>query len=559
MIDVSNVQIIENQLISQVSAVVVGRNTTKVDISGNSIAGYVAFLMGHAIHDVDIHKNTIEVGISRLLAGVPMEYLFYLGNGSMVEAKFYDNVVKRRPRVIFYSSDGTKPNIKLNIPPTDGISITYNMKIGGNFWWDFSEECEDNNFDNFCDTPYEAEYGIKDEYPLATLRTFYACLSDITNMGYYVHSSDITKPGEYRLGADIDDLPVSGLSCFTFFVEPSPPYFFGAGHVNNVVFDCQGHTIRYNGSLYVFDVLSATNFTLKNCKIEVGPSAKGAILYATYTNTVEAPAITLINNEIISHPPALIATAPAECELPEAPKVIPDITNDKIKVFLYNNEIVSGSTALKIYCALGEITRNNITATKCMQIGNPDYFTGFGMVKAVKVYDNMLMCDVNQPIVIDSNYPETVYAWNVEPRAGYNILGGGRIGGNFWYNYSLKCNDTNFDSFCDEPFVINEQNKDEYPLSSYVLSINIPPIPTYPMLTPASVFFMLALGFSAGLEYVVSRVGSAPFGLVFATSFVIMIVLGSLLNILPGWIIIITTIVSAFLFGYIILRMVMGG
>jgi len=123
----------------------------------------------------------------------------------------------------------------------------------------------------------------------------------------------------------------------------------------------------------------------------------------------------------------------------------------------------------------------------------------------------------------------------------------------------LKCNDTNFDGFCDEPFVINAENKDEYPLSSYVLTVALPPIPTYPMLTLASVFFMLSLGFSAALEYVVSRSGSSPFGLVFGISFVVMMILGSLLNILPGWILIVVTIASAFLFGYIILRMVMGG
>jgi len=556
----SGISISNNEIISRIAGIWFSSNTSSVIVEKNGIAGFASFILETDAYNIDILRNSINVRLSKLYIGTPTRYLFFVENGSLVSARFYDNVVKGRPDVILYSMDNVPPNIKLNIPPTDGISITYNMKVGGNFWWDFSEECEDNNFDNFCDTPYEAEYGIKDEYPLATLRTFYACLSDIMNMGYYVHSSDIDKPGEYRLGADIN-ASVSGLECFRIFVEPSPPYswFTGAGHVNNVVFDCQGHTIRYNGSLYVFDVLSATNFTLKNCKIEVSPSAKGAILYATYTNTVEAPAITLINNEIISHPPALIATAPAECELPEAPKVIPDITNDKIKVFLYNNKIVSGSTALKIYCALGEITRNNITATKCMQIGNPDYFRGFGLVKAVKVYDNMMFCDIYQPIEIDSAYPQTLYAWNIKPTPGPNILGGGTIGGNFWYNYSLKCNDTNFDGFCDEPFVINAENKDEYPLSSYVLTVALPPIPAYPMLTLASVFFMLSLGFSAALEYVVSRSGSSPFGLVFGISFIVMMILGSLLNILPGWILIAVTIASAFLFGYIILRMVMGG
>gem|GEM_PF-2924356 len=554
----SGIIISNNEIISRIAGIWFSSNTSSVIVEKNGIAGFASFVLETDAYNIDIRRNSINVRLSRLYIGEPTRYLFFVENGSLVSARFYDNVVKGRPNVILYSMDNVPPNIKLNIPPTDGISITYNMKVGGNFWWNFSEECEDSNFDNFCDTPYEAEYGIKDEYPLATLRTFYACPTDIANSGYYIHSTQIEKPGEYRIGADIETS--LGPTCFTIYTEPSPPYSWisGAGRVNSVTFDCQGHSIKYNGGASVFLITSSTNFTLKNCKIEVGPDASRAILYATYTNTVDMPTISLINNEIISYPPVLVATAPAECPLPYLPEM-EEARNDKISVYLYGNRIVSSSTALQIYCALGEITKNNITADKCMKIGNPDYFRGFGLVKAVKVYDNMMFCDIYQPIEIDSAYPQTLYAWNIEPTPGPNILGGGTIGGNFWYNYSFECNDTNFDGFCDEPFVINSENKDEYPLSSYVLSINIPPIPTYPMLTPASVFFMLALGFSAGLEYVVSRVGSAPFGLVFVTSFVIMIVLGSLLNILPGWIIIITTIVSAFLFGYIILRMVMGG
>jgi len=554
----SGIIISNNEIISRIAGIWFSSNTSSVIVEKNGIAGFASFVLETDAYNIDIRRNSINVRLSRLYIGEPTRYLFFVENGSLVSARFYDNVVKGRPDVILYSMDNVPPNIKLNIPPTDGISITYNMKVGGNFWWNFSEECEDSNFDNFCDTPYEAEYGIKDEYPLATLRTFYACPTDIANSGYYIHSTQIEKPGEYRIGADIETS--LGPTCFTIYTEPSPPYSWitGAGRVNSVTFDCQGHSIKYNGGASVFLITSSTNFTLKNCKIEVGPDASRAILYATYTNTVDMPTISLINNEIISYPPVLVATAPAECPLPYLPEM-EEARNDKISVYLYGNRIVSSSTALQIYCALGEITKNNITADKCMKIGNPDYFRGFGLVKAVKVYDNMMFCDIYQPIEIDSAYPQTLYAWNIEPTPGPNILGGGTIGGNLWYNYSFECNDTNFDGFCDEPFVINSENKDEYPLSSYVLTVTLPPIPTYPMLTLASVFFMLSLGFSAALEYVVSRSGSSPFGLVFGISFIVMMIFGSLLNILPGWILIAVIIASAFLFGYIILRMVMGG
>jgi hypothetical protein len=562
IVDGSNVEIYNNTLIGKTASIWLNPNASLVNIHDNSIYGYSAFVLVTDNYNVEIRRNKVEVALSKFYSGSPMNYLFYIRNGSKISVEFYDNVVEGKLPRVLYTEDGTTPNVKLSAsPPRDGVSITYNMKIGGNFWWGYSDtdSCQDTNFDNFCDQPYEVEYGIKDEYPLAPLSTFYACPLDIANSGFYIHNTDIEKAGEYRIGADITtDQP----SCFDIYVEPSPPYawFTGVGHVNSVVFDCQGHTITYNGRGSVFNVLSSTNFTLKNCKIQVvNPNARMAILYATYTNTAEAPTISLINNEITSYVPALVATAPAECSLPEAPKdLVPEATNDKIKVYIYNNKITSSSTALKIYCALGEITKNNITANKCMQIGNPSYFTGYGLVKAVTVYDNMMMCDVNQPIVVDSSYPDTAYAWNVDPRAGVNILGGGRVGGNFWYNYSLNCNDTNYDGFCDQPFVINNNNKDFYPLSSYFLSINVPPVPTYPMLTPASVFFMLSLGISAGLEYAVRSSGSLPFGIVFGVSFLVMLLIGALTNILPAWVILVFEVAAALLAGYILIRFIGG-
>lgn len=562
IVDGSNVEIYNNILIGKTASIWLNPNASLVNIHDNSIYGYSAFVLTTDNYNVEIRRNKIEAALSKFYSGSPMNYLFYIRNGSKISVEFYDNVVEGKLPRVLYTEDGTTPNVKLSVsPPRDGISITYNMKIGGNFWWGYSDtdKCQDANFDNFCDQPYEVEYGIKDEYPLAPLSTFYACPLDIANSGFYIHNTDINKAGEYRIGADIT---TSQPSCFDIYVEPSPPYswFTGVGHVNSVVFDCQGHTITYNGTGSVFNVLSSTNFTLKNCKIQVvNPNARMAILYATYTNTAEAPTISLINNEITSYVPVLVATAPAECSLPEAPKdLVPEATNDKIKVYIYNNKIISSSTALKIYCALGEITKNNITANKCMQIGNPSYFSGFGVVKAVTVYDNLMMCDVNKPIVIDSSYPDTAYAWNVDPRAGINILGGGRVGGNFWYNYSLNCNDTNYDGFCDQPFVINDKNKDLYPLSSYSLSINVPLVPTFPMLTPASVFFMLSLGISAGLEYAVRSSGSLPFGIVFGVTFLAMLLIGALTNILPAWVILVFEVAAALLAGYILIRFIGG-
>ena len=156
----SSINVSSNEIISRLAGIWFSDNTSSVVVERNGIAGYSSFVLETDVYNIDIYKNSINVILAKLYTGFSTRYLFFVENGSLVSVRFYDNVVKGKPDVILYSMDNVPPNIKLNIPPTDGISITYNMKIGGNFWWDFSEECEDNNFDNFCDTPYEAEYGI---------------------------------------------------------------------------------------------------------------------------------------------------------------------------------------------------------------------------------------------------------------------------------------------------------------------------------------------------------------------------------------------------------------
>lgn len=66
---------------------------------------------------------------------------------------------------------------------------------------------------------------------------------------------------------------------------------------------------------------------------------------------------------------------------------------------------------------------------------------------------------------------------SVDPTAGLNVVGGNVIGGNFYDNssespagrYSFDCTDADSNGYCDDPFIVNDNITDFYPLSSYAI------------------------------------------------------------------------------------------
>jgi parallel beta-helix repeat protein len=84
------------------------------------------------------------------------------------------------------------------------------------------------------------------------------------------------------------------------------------------------------------------------------------------------------------------------------------------------------------------------------------------------IYNNII--NVSQTPVC---FGDTVYAnqWNTARRSGTRIYSNGtEIGGNYWTNpdgtgYSDTCEDSNKDGFCDQPYVLAENNTDYLPLS----------------------------------------------------------------------------------------------
>jgi hypothetical protein len=60
-------------------------------------------------------------------------------------------------------------NYTLNTTRQEGIRIYSNgTEIGGNFWNGYSDACMDDDYDGFCDVPYDSGYGM-DELPYSSL------------------------------------------------------------------------------------------------------------------------------------------------------------------------------------------------------------------------------------------------------------------------------------------------------------------------------------------------------------------------------------------------------
>ena len=65
----------------------------------------------------------------------------------------------------------------------------------------------------------------------------------------------------------------------------------------------------------------------------------------------------------------------------------------------------------------------------------------------INIYNNYLS-------LVDIDYRTTALALNTKLQAGTNIIGGIKIGGNYWSGYSQTCVDDNHSGICDSPYVI---------------------------------------------------------------------------------------------------------
>jgi len=76
------------------------------------------------------------------------------------------------------------------------------------------------------------------------------------------------------------------------------------------------------------------------------------------------------------------------------------------------------------------------------------------------IYNNVFVNEVNAIVGEgDANY------WSVKKAPSTNIVGGPYLGGNYWSSFSETCTDSDGDLICDQPYVINSNNVDRYPLA----------------------------------------------------------------------------------------------
>ncbi|MBN2014476.1 MAG: DUF2341 domain-containing protein, partial [Candidatus Altiarchaeota archaeon] len=99
------------------------------------------------------------------------------------------------------------------------------------------------------------------------------------------------------------------------------------------------------------------------------------------------------------------------------------------------------------------------------------------------IYNNLLN-NTNNFYFAGTNY--TNY-WNTTNQTGTRVYSSGtNIGGNYWTNatgtgYSDTCNDTSYDGFCDDPYILATSNRDYLPLSNkytataFHIDLNSPP------------------------------------------------------------------------------------
>jgi parallel beta-helix repeat protein len=417
-------------------------NTLSNIIANFNIGGYGIFLYNSNSNTLsNITSNSNERGIylresnSNIIKGSMFQnnyYGIYLYDSSM--NLIYDNLFNSIYNVYFGASGANYWNTTL----TQGTNIVGGPYIGGNYWGSpdgtgFSDTCSDSNNDGICDNPYTLAADNIDYLPLAKY------VGSLPAPSYTEISScmQITEPGEYRLVNDIIDQNVS--ECIGI-------------NSNDVILDCQGHTIDGVGwgkGIWAGDI---TNLTIKNCIIKEWQYAIW-VDYLRYSN--------IINN-----------TIDGTIHLEFYTTQTSNITYNKIgsieseASLNLSNNVISYGGYLDVAFSILYMTNNIFNGGTIIlgaNVGRPQSNTYF--------YNNIF----NGTSIYFSN-PFLINYWNTTLQPENNIWNSslGYIGGNLWTTpdnngYSDTCVDANYDGFCDDPYeLLDGSNIDYLPLAKYV-------------------------------------------------------------------------------------------
>lgn len=106
---------------------------------------------------------------------------------------------------------------------------------------------------------------------------------------------------------------------------------------------------------------------------------------------------------------------------------------------------------------------NNVSNFEVSGSGTDGIYIDDGESNGNIFYNGIFNNTLNYVSVNSSN----VNYWNTTLHVADNILGGFKLGGNFWSGYSESCVDATPDGICDVPLVLDASNTDELPLKYY--------------------------------------------------------------------------------------------
>jgi parallel beta-helix repeat protein len=286
----------------------------------------------------------------------------------------------------------------------------------------------------------------------------------------------ISQPGTYTLGSDCRGAGTD--SACTITINSSDVTLDGGGHT----LLGSGIIVQNNGS----DMLKGV--TIRNLWIEGGTT--GILLSGTAGTRIRS--VTIV--ETVSDGLRIDDSKDVRVEDSVFLKNV-DLILDPMYMNQYHggillegteNVVITGCTFEDHYNAITLLHANGTTITS-------NYFHNFRDV----MYDSAAGTTVFNNYLSDVTlaYDANANALNTTLGDGQNIIGGNRMGGNYWYKddgtgYSQTCVDANHSGICDAPYVVDSpsaldraQRTDYFPLCGPVAAGK----PVHTVITPKAV------------------------------------------------------------------------
>ena len=264
----------------------------------------------------------------------------------------------------------------------------------------------------------------------------------------------ISRAGSYYLASDISNANLP--TCIE--IQASDVVFDGANRLIDGLDAAQSYGIFVHGP-----VTPVSNVTIRNVRIQDWYS--GVFFDAARNSRIEAS--TLSSNGFAG---AVVKKDAVGNRVADS-----TVTNNNYGLIFSEgadggtvsaNEVRQNTCGLFVYLSEGiTVTGNRISEN-----------TGSGLNLHASgggsIYDNLFS---NRQNVVFYGEPYKANAWSVSPGTAWspaNIVGGPRIGGNYWgapdgTGFSQTNPDANGDGFVDVPLQIAEQNTDTYPLAQH--------------------------------------------------------------------------------------------